>query len=181
MKTPELHTPRLLLREIRPEDVSDIFQCWMQDEEVSRYMWWKASREIRDAEDFVRYELEQQNNDRWFRWVLVLPCTGTLIGTCLVYYNEDDTPVHWDVSYNLGKEFWGNGYATEAMREVLRFAETELGMQECITSYADPNRASAHVLHKLGFEDIRRIPFECSGGEFVTEGTLCRYVTSSVT
>ena len=43
MKTPRIHTDRLLLREIYETDVNDIFGCWMQDEDVSRYMCWKAS------------------------------------------------------------------------------------------------------------------------------------------
>ena len=39
MKTPRIHTDRLLLREIYETDVNDIFGCWMQDEDVSRYMY----------------------------------------------------------------------------------------------------------------------------------------------
>lgn len=31
----------------------------MQDEEVSRYMWWKASDDIADAKAFVEFELNQ--------------------------------------------------------------------------------------------------------------------------
>ena len=35
--------------------------------------------------------------------------TGKIIGTCLVFYNEEDDESHWDISYNLGKQYWGNG------------------------------------------------------------------------
>lgn len=61
------------------------------------------------------------------------------------------------------------------MRKVLSFAVRELGMKECITSYARINTASANVLHKLGFTDFAEISYECSNGEFVTEGLSCRY------
>lgn len=61
------------------------------------------------------------------------------------------------------------------MRAVMKFAEEELGMTECITTYAKVNISSAKVLHKLGFQDIREIPYECSGGDIVTEGIMCRY------
>ena len=53
MKTPVIETERLILREIHKDDVDDIFSCWMQDEEVSRYMWWKASDDIAEAKNFV--------------------------------------------------------------------------------------------------------------------------------
>ena len=32
------------------------------------------------------------------------------------------------------------------------------------------NTSSANVLHKLGFTDEAVIPYECSGGEMITEG-----------
>lgn len=37
--TPRMETERLLLREVRQNDVRDIFDCWMNDEDVSRYMY----------------------------------------------------------------------------------------------------------------------------------------------
>ena len=70
----------------------------------------------------------------------------------------------------------GNGYITEAMKVVMNFAKTELGMKECITTYAKVNSSSANVLHKLGFKDEKEIPYECSGGDIITDGILCRYV-----
>lgn len=51
-------------------------------------------------------------------------------------------------------------------------------MKECITTYAKVNTASANVLHKLGFIDEAVIPYECSGGEIVTEGIRCRYMSN---
>ena len=57
----------------------------------------------------------------------------------------------------------------------MRFAETALGMEECVTAYAKVNTSSANVLHKLGFTDEAVIPYECSGGDMITEGILCRY------
>ncbi|MDD6211631.1 MAG: GNAT family N-acetyltransferase [Clostridiales bacterium] len=174
-KTPRIETNRLLLREIQETDVKDIFDCWMQDEDVSRYMCWKASCDIAETKNFVRFELGQIENEKWYRWIILLKETGKIIGTCLVFYNEDDNESHWDISYNLGKKYWGNGYITEAMKEVMQFAETALGMKECITVYAKVNTSSANVLHKLGFIDEAEIPYEYSGGDMITEGILCRY------
>lgn len=177
MITPEIETERLILREVHKEDVDDIFNCWMQDEEVSRYMWWKASDDIAEAKAFVQYELEQIENDKWNRWIIVLKESGNIIGTCLVFYNDEDCDSHWDISYNLGREYWGKGYITEAMKAVMLFAEKELGMKECVTSYAKVNHASANVLHKLGFKDEAEISYECSGGDIITDGMICRYIS----
>ncbi|MGN0491236.1 GNAT family N-acetyltransferase [Ruminococcus sp.] len=171
-----IETDRLILREIQKSDVEAIFDCWMQDEDVSGYMWWKNSSDISKSQEFVEFELQQIANEKWQRWIIILKETEEIIGTCLIFYNDEDNENHWDISYNLGKKYWGKGYATEAMKAVMKFAQTELGMKECITTYAKVNSNSANVLHKLGFEDIKEISYECSGGDITTEGIMCRYV-----
>lgn len=181
LTTPRMETERLLLREVQAADVQDIFDCWMQDEDVSRYMCWKASDDIEEAKGFVAFELEQIDKETWNRWMIILKETNEIIGTCLVFYNDEDKENHWDISYNLGKNYWGNGYVTEAMKKVMEFAKRELGMTECITTYAKVNTGSAGVLHKLGFVDESELPYECNGGEIVTEGILCRYTAKNRT
>lgn len=178
MKTPRLETERLLLREVQENDAEEIFDCWLQDEEVSKYMWWKACNDIEEAHKFVAFEIGQIQNEKWNRWMILLKETQEIIGTCLVFYNKEDRESHWDISYNLGKKFWGKGYITEAMKRVMQFAESELGMTECVTSYAKQNDNSANVLHKLGFCDEKEIRYECGGGEMITEGIVCRYSAS---
>ena len=99
--------------------------------------------------------------------------TKEIIGTCLFFFNDEED--HWDISYNLGKRFWGKGYVTEAMRAVMKYAVEEMHIKEIETTYAADNRASAHVLHKLGFHVVKEVPYECNGGVIVTTGKYCRY------
>lgn len=82
---------------------------------------------------------------------------------------------HWDISYNLGKEFWGVGYAAEAMRTVLQYAVEMMNVREIIAIHAAENPASGRVLHKLGFQYEKEVPFECNGGEIVTTGKYYRF------
>lgn len=173
MTTPKLETDRLILREIHSDDAEAIFSCWMQDENVSRYMWWKASNDISEAKEFVEFELENLNNDKWDRWIIILKGINEIIGTCLIFFNNDEK--HWDISYNLGKKFWGNGYVTEAMSTVIKYAVEVKKINEISTSYAIENLASGRVLQKLGFQFVKEIPYECNGGDIVTMGRYCTY------
>ena len=173
MITPKLETDRLILREIHSNDAEIVFNCWMQDENVSRYMWWKASDDINEAISFVEFELGNVENDKWNRWIIVLKGTNEIIGTCLLFFNDEEK--HWDISYNLGKIFWGKGYATEAMSIVIKYAVEEMNIREISTMYAIENQASGHVLQKLGFQCIKEVPYECNGGDIVTTGKLCIY------
>ncbi len=173
MITPNLYTERLLLRPITEKDVFAVFHGWMQEEEVSRYMYRKASKDIRDAEDFVHFEREKIPDGGWYRWLIADKQTEKVLGNCLIYYDEEQKS--WDISYNLAKEFWGRGYATEAMRAVMRFAVEELLITECIAVHARENPASGRVIEKLGFSFEREVPFVCGGGEIHTIGRLYRF------
>lgn len=173
MSIPTLETNRLILREIHSADTKPIFNCWMQDENVSRYMWWKASSDINEAKKFVEFELENLENNKWNRWIIVLKNTNEIIGTCLVFFNDDER--HWDISYNLGKEFWGNGYMTEAMNTVMDYAVAVMKIKEIHTTCAVENGASSHVLQKLGFQFVKKVPYECNGGDIITTGNYYKY------
>ena len=169
--TPVIETERLTLRPIRESDFKEIFDCWMQDQDVSRYMYWKASDNIGDAKRFVEYETGQLKNEQWNRWILE-DKSSSIIGTCLIFYNPEESS--WDISYNLGKKYWGFGYTTEAMKAVLQYAKTVLAVRECIAVHAAENPASGKVLQNLGFVYERDVPYECSGGEIQTTGKYYR-------
>ncbi len=55
-----------------------------------------------------------------------------------------------EVGWRLRSECWGNGYAPEAARECLRYAFTELGLDEVISFTAAGNHKSRRVMEKIG-------------------------------
>lgn len=176
MKTPILETERLILRPVKEDDVTAIFDCWMQDEDVSRYMCWKASFDINEAKEFVSFELGNLENDEWNRFIIELKESGEVIGTCLIFYNDEED--NWDISYNLGKKYWGNGYTSEAMKKVMDYAIDVLGIKECIAVHAVENPASGRVIEKLGFQYETEVPYECNGGEIQTVGKYYRLIVN---
>lgn len=81
---------------------------------------------------------------------------SVLIG-CIGYRPKD--AMHAELGYWLGKPFWGQGYATEALRAVVRHAFETDDFNYLTAGHFDDNPASAHVLAKLGFvrhgEEVR--------------------------
>jgi hypothetical protein len=106
--TPVIETERLNLRPIRENDAQAIFDCWMQDQEVSRYMCWKASDDIGDAKRFVEYERNQLENEQWNRWIVEDKSGNSIMGTCLIFYNPDE---FWDIPI-ISKKYWASVYTT---------------------------------------------------------------------
>ena len=173
MYTPTLETKRLLLRPFKQEDAMAVFECWESDPDVAKYMFWTSHNDIEKTRQWLAFEIEQIDKDDWYRFALVLKETNELIGTALIYYEEEVQS--WEIGYNLGKKYWGKGYATEAVRQVISFAVEELQISEIVGRYAKENPASGRVMEKLGFQYEKEIPYECNDGAIMREGIQCRW------
>lgn len=174
MNTPILETKRLLLRPFELADAQEVFDCWESDPEVAKYMFWESHNDINKTKEWLLFEREQISEDDWYRFALVRKDTDELIGTGLIYYEEEVES--WEIAYNLGKKYWGQGYTTEAMKAILDFAKEKLQLREVVGRYAKANPSSGNVMKKLGFQYEKDIPYECKEGEPPLEGMQCRLV-----
>jgi ribosomal-protein-alanine N-acetyltransferase len=57
-----------------------------------------------------------------------------------------------EVGYWIGKDFWGQGYASEAAGEMIRFGFEELALNKIDDSELTRNPASMRVLEKVGMK-----------------------------
>lgn len=172
METPVLETDRLILRPFRKSDAEDVFTCWESDPEVAKYMFWTSHNDPEKTKEWIRFEIVQIQVSDWYRFALVTKDSNELIGTALIYY--EDEVQSWEIGYNLGRKFWGKGYTAEAMKRVLKFSKEVLHLTEVVGRYAKENPASGNVMRKLGFTFEKNIPYECNDGAVLREGIQCR-------
>ncbi|WP_369780084.1 GNAT family N-acetyltransferase [Streptomyces sp. R33] len=64
------------------------------------------------------------------------------------------TPTMGTISYILRDDSWGNGYATQATRQVVTAAFTTAGLNRLEAMHHPDNPASGRVLTKVGFTRI---------------------------
>jgi len=91
-----------------------------------------------------------------------------LIGSVGLSRNGGDI----ELGYWIGRGHWGQGYAAEAARAVLRLAVT-LGHRRIIASHFADNPASGRVLRKIGFRPTGALLPRYSlgrGGEALAHG-----------
>lgn len=173
IKTPVLETDRLRLRPFRLEDAQTVFDCWESDPDVAaRYMFWTSHSDIGKTKEWLAFEIGQIEKPGWYRFAVEWKPEQKLIGTALIYYEEEVQC--WEIGYNFGKAYWGCGYATEAMTCILDFARAKLGISEVVGRYAIENPASGRVLEKLGFQYEKEIPYDCNDGTVRRRGIQCR-------
>lgn len=77
---------------------------------------------------------------------------GRLLGMIGLERDRED-PACAEVGYWLGREFWGQGLASEALRTLLAHAVDDLGFRRFTAGVAEGNPASRRVLEKVGFAD----------------------------
>ncbi len=85
-------------------------------------------------------------------WAVEEIGTGAFLGfTGLLHqtFEADFTPA-FEIGYRLVRPAWGQGYATEAAREAVRFGFEQAGLAEIVSMTAAGNVRSRAVMTKLG-------------------------------
>jgi len=144
--TQPIETQRLLLREITPDDAEMVY-AWMGDPEVQKYERWQPHPNADWSRGYIHEYLNDYQSDRLYHWGIELE--GKLIGyVCVV--NVDDNDQKGLMGYALARNFWSKGYTTEAVKAVLRYMFTEIGLNRIEATHAVNNAASGRVLEKAG-------------------------------
>ena len=164
-----LNSERLLLRPYTATDI-DIATELLTDPAVMRYVGetYTMDRVVKELPTATR----RCAGGAIGIWCAIDRSTGDKLGHALLLplpIEERDT--NWDlvvgdalpdseieIGYLLKKSAWGKGYATEACKQLLRFAFEETPLQEVVAVTAPENVASQHVLRKSGLaaEGTRR-------------------------
>jgi len=135
-------TQRLILRAPTMTDMP-AFAAILNDYAVAKNLRQVAHpfTETLFREALVRVDRERQDGTGYSFAV-------TLIGLCAADRGQNGA---WELGYWYGRPYWGQGYATEAARPVMRFAFEDMGAERLTAGWFDDNPASGAVLHKLGF------------------------------
>jgi 8-oxo-dGTP diphosphatase len=145
-----LLTARLKLRALSEEDVPRLVEL-LDDAEMVRYTaliphpYTEA-----DGRRFVATQVERCRQGIGAALAMERSCDGRLIG-CIGFGTEHDgTP---ELGYWVARDAWGQGYATEAMRRLIRHLFQDLGQSRVWASAAPDNAASRRVMAKVGLVD----------------------------
>lgn len=150
---PILTTPRLLLRELTPDDAP--FMLELVNEPAFRaYIGDKGVRTLEDAREHIRTRYQASYARHGFGlWAMVLRDGGAPIGICgILRRPELDGP---ELGYALLTRHTRRGYAREAITTTLAHARGPLGLTRLHALTALENPASIALLQEAGFREER--------------------------
>ena len=143
-----IRTDRLLLRRWRDSD-REPFAAMNSDPAVMEHLQGLMSRERSDG--FVDRIEDHWEAHGWGLWAIEVPDVAPFIGYVGLWpadYVRNEPMV--EVGWRLARAHWGNGYATEAAAEALRFGFTDVGLDEIVSFTVPQNVRSRRVMERIG-------------------------------
>lgn len=149
MKFPTLETERLQLVEITQKYTQSLFEIFSLDA-VTKYYGSETFTRIEEANKLIEMFQKNYYEKRAYRWGIILKENNQLIGTIglngLQLKNKKA-----EIGYELHPSYWRKGYATEAIKEVLRYSFGELELNRIGAVVYIENKASFNLLTGIGF------------------------------
>lgn len=145
---PPLVTPRLLLRAPRMDDARDMYG-YSRDPQVARYVLWDAHRGLYETRSHLRYLIRRNQRGGPGTFAVQEIATGRMIGTIGYTWMDSDNRSA-EIGYSYARAVWGQGYATEALKEMLRFSFEELKLNRVEGQHDLRNPASGAVMARAG-------------------------------
>jgi len=140
-----IETERLILRPLTTADAEAEF-VWCSDPEVNRFMPYNLYTDMAQMVKWLEYASTTEDE---VHFGFVRKEDGLLIGAGSIGPDEEEKGA-WAFGYNLRRDCWGQGYATEAARAMIDFAHRVHGVKVFVAKHAIANPASGRVMEKCG-------------------------------
>ena len=160
MHFPALQTLRLDLTKLFDDDTDRIFDLF-SNEAVIKYYDLSAFENQGQASQLITFFNTRFEESSGVRWAIRLQGTNQFIGTC-GFNSWNEKMMNAVLGYELLPEYWGEGYASEAVHAVVQAAFSGLlpcGALHRIQADTIPgNKTSEALLLNVGFkeEGLRR-------------------------
>ncbi|WP_058487049.1 GNAT family N-acetyltransferase [Defluviitalea phaphyphila] len=140
-----MESNRLILRPFSMKDVQDVF-LYASDDIVTKYLTWPSHIDISQTEKVVKEFYMTKSGVFAIELKSEHKCIGCIeLRVC---------PEHDKASfgYVLNREYWNKGYMTEALKLILDFAFSRLGLNRIEATHYVGNEGSGRVMQKCGMK-----------------------------
>lgn len=145
---PQLTTEQLLLRRTMLTDAPDVLQ-FRGDPYVQRFNG-PVYEAVAEAEGLIHELHDEYFKQSGICWGVTLKNEGKVIGLFGIH--------HWsrrhrraEIGYDMNRDYWGQGLATEALQAMLRFSFVQMNLNRIYAGTIADNHESVRLLERLGF------------------------------
>lgn len=143
-----LKSENLILRPWEESDAECLYH-FARNPNVGPIAGWPPHESIEDSLNIIKTIFSKRETYAIVKDDIPIGCVGLLF--------HPDTNHWWgdgasELGYWIGEEYWGNGYAAEASKALIRHAFDDLDVSVIYATYKVGNNQSKRVLEKLGFK-----------------------------
>lgn len=142
-------TTRLVARRPREDDAAGVFDIYASDPVATRFLAWAPYTSVEKLAEFLRGRAAAwDKSDGHYAYLLCVRGTDTPIGSIGVFIDGPKAMF----GYVFGQNFWGRGYAAEALTFLVNWADAQPQIRRAWAYCALENTSSARVMEKAGLE-----------------------------
>lgn len=145
---PTLHTERLLLRPFAHADAPQVYRLAGDYAVADTTLNIPYPYEPGMAEQWIAQQKEGFKAGALINFAILRKADNQLLGCIGLKINQRHN--HAELGYWIGKEYWNQGYCTEAARAVIRYGFEDLYLQRIHAYHFSRNPASGRVMQKAG-------------------------------
>lgn len=145
MKT--IETERLILRDWQIEDLDDLYE-YAKNPNVGPMSGWEPHSSKEMSLNILKHYIEKDE-----RWAIELKDNRKVIGSIKLCADENRGKYKAKyISFVLSFDYWGKGYATEAVKRVVAYVFEEMDIDLLSAFHFPHNNRSKRVIEKCGFQ-----------------------------
>lgn len=135
----------------RKPELKDVEQIYQYRNDPDVYVSLGGDSQGMSRENVEEWIHLHNHNKNDYVWVIVERCSDKCIGH-LGIYQIDFRNRKAEIGMAISKEYWGQGIAQKAFREILNYAFFQLNLNRMETFNLATNSKIIHIKEKMGFK-----------------------------
>ncbi len=168
-----LETERLYLREFKIEDKNE-FKKILMDREAMKYFDRDFSEE--NVTGWINFCIKDYKDIGHSFWAVIRKSDNKFLGDCGITMQDIDGEELPEVGFHFNREFWGQGYATEAALGCIKYGFDKLNFDSLYSYMTVDNIPSQNVAKKAGMKQFKSFSQD---GKKLTSYKVLKEVTNS--
>lgn len=152
-----LETERLLLRAFEISDLEDFYE-YAKVKGVGEAAGWPHHKNIDETKKILLEFIENKNIFAIYnkKYEKVIGSIGLHTEYDKNVFSDYSNYKILEIGYVLSKEYWSQGFMTEALKKIIEYIFTTLKYDILIAGYFENNYSSEKIQKKLGFKDYSK-------------------------
>jgi RimJ/RimL family protein N-acetyltransferase len=159
-----IETERLYLRELTPADQENWGKVLSDPEAMKHYPHPLSTEEVTK---WLEWTLDNYQKYKHGFWAVILKDGDIFIGDCGITMQNIDNEIVPEIGFHIIKDFWNQGYATEAAQACKEYAFNVLNYPRVFSYTTVENIPSQKVAQKIGMKVYKH--FVRDGEELVVQ------------